>query len=297
MKSALSELELVLTSWASSAVKSRVSSTQKQVVLWFNPELDGVKTPVEGWPFQSLLSALVLVSMYLGFIVVLTFLVKAFGSKKPDSKSPKKSVGEKFRNEPILIVAALYNLVQVILCAYMASSATIEARNQGYTFMCNPFDKNAAGMAGILWIFYMSKVLDFADTVFIILRRKWRQLSFLHVYHHSTIFLIYWLNLNAGYDGDIYYTVALNSSIHFIMYGYYLLRTFNVPVPTFFKLFVTNMQLIQFVTMVGQAIYLTYNSCAYPPRLVYLYFFYILTMIALFTNFKRATYSKKSKTA
>lgn len=34
------------------------------------------------------------------------------------------------------------------------------------------------------------KVLDFMDTVFIVLKKSWRQLSFLHVYHHCTIFLV-----------------------------------------------------------------------------------------------------------
>ena len=34
------------------------------------------------------------------------------------------------------------------------------------------------------------QVLDFMDTIFIILGKKWKQLSFLHVYHHITIFLV-----------------------------------------------------------------------------------------------------------
>jgi hypothetical protein len=29
------------------------------------------------------------------------------------------------------------------------------------------------------------------------------QLSFLHVYHHLTIFMFYWINCNIGYDGDM----------------------------------------------------------------------------------------------
>lgn len=28
------------------------------------------------------------------------------------------------------------------------------------------------------------------------------QLSFLHVYHHLTIFMFYWVNANIGYDGE-----------------------------------------------------------------------------------------------
>jgi elongation of very long chain fatty acids protein 4 len=32
--------------------------------------------------------------------------------------------------------------------------------------------------------------LDFLDTVFIILEKRFNQLSFLHVYHHTSIFLV-----------------------------------------------------------------------------------------------------------
>lgn len=34
------------------------------------------------------------------------------------------------------------------------------------------------------------QVLDFMDTIFIVMKKSWRQLSFLHVYHHCTIFLV-----------------------------------------------------------------------------------------------------------
>lgn len=151
----------------------------------------------------------------------------------------------------------------------MIKGAVTEALAQNYTFICNPFDGKATGMALVLWVFYTSKVLDFFDTIFMVLRGKWRQLSFLHVYHHTSIFLVraclllrvgcggacmhvtgwaadlvsgggdsalavqfYWLNLNAGYDGDVYYTIVVNSFIHFVMYGYYFLTTLNIPVPT-----------------------------------------------------------------
>ena len=69
----------------------------------------------------------------------------------------------------------------------------------------------------MLWLFYMSKVLDFMDTFFIVMKKNWKQLTFLHVYHHSTIFAFYWLNLNAGYDGDIFLTIILNGAIHTVM--------------------------------------------------------------------------------
>merc|ERR1719235_1376326 len=92
----------------------------------------------------------------------------------------------------------LYNAVQVILCAYMCGAAIYVAFVQNsYRLVGNPFDLNELGMARVLHIFYLSKILDFLDTVFMVVRRKWNQISFLHVYHHASILLIYWLNTSA----------------------------------------------------------------------------------------------------
>merc|ERR1719265_576331 len=150
-------------------------------------------------------------------------------------------------------------------------------------------------MAYVLWVFYLSKVLDFMDTVFMVARRKWRQISFLHVYHHASIFLVYWLNLNAGYDGDIYFTVVLNGFIHFVMYGYYAVRTFNVRVPMAIKALITNAQMVQFVCMNLQAGYLLLNDCSFPRKLTWFYLGYIISMLVLFNDFSNKTYGKKKK--
>ena len=100
-----------------------------------------------------------------------------------------------------------------------------KSRSQGYKLVCNAYDPKNPPMANVLWLFYASKVLDFVDTFFIVIGKKWKQLSFLHVYHHTTIFLFYWLNLHVNYDGDIYLTIVLNGAIHTIMYT----RVFPAP--------------------------------------------------------------------
>jgi len=193
----------------------------------------------------------------------------------------------------------IYNATQVILCVYMVSEALQGKIDREFVLVCNPheliLDKVSRGIASVLHLFYLTKVLDFADTIFMILRGKWNQVTFLHVYHHITIYLIYWLILNTGYDGDIYLTVVLNGSIHFIMYFYYLATTFNVSVPKPLKRMVTNMQLIQFVCMMTQAVVLLFMGCPYPVNITKLYLVYIMSMFFLFTNFKRKAYGKQKQ--
>ena len=131
-----------------------------------------------------------------------------------------------------------------------------------------------------------------------IARGHWGQFTFLHTYHHTSIFLVYWAVTNAAYDGDVYYTIVANSFIHFIMYGYYALTTINVPVRAF-AVIVTRAQLLQFVTMMFQAIViLFYPGCtAYPRNITIFYFFYILSLYVLFSNFFGAKYVKVEKSA
>jgi elongation of very long chain fatty acids protein 4 len=148
-------------------------------------------------------------------------------------------------------------------------------------------------MGHLLWLFYVSKVFDFFDTLFIILGKKTAQLSFLHVYHHVTIFLVYWLNLNAGYDGDIYLTVILNGAIHTVMYTYYFLSMHTKDI--WWKKYLTLFQIIQFLTMNAQAIYLLCIGCkTFSPRITGMYLGYILSLLVLFLNFFFKSYGGKS---
>ena len=49
--------------------------------------------------------------------------------------------------------------------------------------------------------------------------------------------------------------------------------------------YVTQLQMLQFVTMNAQAVYILYNKCAYPHPVTYFYLFYILSLFGLFAQF------------
>jgi len=189
----------------------------------------------------------------------------------------------------------IYNPLQVILCSYMTVEAGLLAYRSGYSIVpCNPYNITNPPLANLLWLFYMSKILDFFDTFFIILAKDWKRLSFLHVYHHITIFLMYWLNLNVGYDGDIYLTIVLNGFIHTIMYDYYFMAMHTPDI--WWKKYLTSMQMIQFILMNAQAIFIIATGCdEVPLRLIKLYLAYIFSLLVLFYNFYRKSYSSGAK--
>jgi elongation of very long chain fatty acids protein 4 len=57
-------------------------------------------------------------------------------------------------------------------------------------------------MAKMVWLFYFSKIFEFIDTMIMVFKKNNRQISFLHVYHHSSIFTIWWLVTLVAPNGE-----------------------------------------------------------------------------------------------
>lgn len=87
-----------------------------------------------------------------------------------------------------------HNLFCTILSLYMCVEIWRQAYLGGYSLFSQSIDRTPAGlpMASVLWVFYASKVPEFMDTILMALKRNFRQITFLHVYHHSSIFVIWW---------------------------------------------------------------------------------------------------------
>ena len=158
------------------------------------------KYTIQGWFLTDFYSAFNIALAYFLFVVIGSQIMAFLPAMDP---------------YPIKFI---YNVSQIMLCAYMTIEAVLLAYRNGYSLTpCVGYSQDNPALANLLWLFYVSKVWDFWDTIFIVLGKKWRQLSFLHVYHHITIFLFYWLNSNVFYDGDIYLTIVLNGFIHTVM--------------------------------------------------------------------------------
>jgi len=269
----------------------------RHVCEWANPNLDYDSRITKGWPMVQLHLALAVVAAYL--VLVAVGLYRMPPNWKPSSEPKVKTHWlENFKKEPIRIFQAVYNLVQVLLCLFMIVGTVVVVRQRGFTLVCNVFDSKDTELAFMLWVFYMSKILDFVDTFLIVYRSAWAQFTFLHVYHHASIFLMYWLNVNIAYAGDIYYTVIVNSFIHLVMYYYYLKSSFGAS-PSWGK-YLTQLQMVQFVTMNAQAVYLLYTGCDFPRKVTLTYLFYILSLLVLFLQFyirKHCSRAPKSKEA
>ena len=128
-------------------------------------------------------------------------------------------VGQLIGKRTIKGFSTLHNLFLFLLSLYMWGGILITAAANGFTLWNNAVGSgdNAWRMAKLIWIFYVSKLPEFIDTVIMMLKHNYRQVSFLHLYHHGTIFVIWFIVTMEGPGGDAYFSAMLNSGVHVVM--------------------------------------------------------------------------------
>lgn len=97
--------------------------------------------------------------------------------------------------------------------------------------VCLPADASAWGNnATGLWVvlFVLSKVPELGDTLFLVLRK--RSVIFLHWYHHVTVLLYCWHAFATEAPQALYF-VAMNYSVHAVMYTYYACSAAKIRFP------------------------------------------------------------------
>merc|ERR1711907_65596 len=137
---------------------------------------------------------------------------------------------------------------------------------------------------------YQAYLNEYLDTYIMLLKGNLKQVSFLHVYHHLSISLIWWAIAYSAPGGDAWYSAALNSLVHVVMYMYYYLMGKSSADPTFRKKYLwwgkylTSFQMTQFVSMLAQGVY-TYLYSDYPKWISKFLVVYMMTLLVLFLNF------------
>lgn len=113
-----------------------------------------------------------------------------------------------------------------------------------------------------LWVlvFVFSKYFELIDTAFLVLRKK--PVNFLHWYHHASVLLYCYHALVWEMPTGLHF-VAMNYSVHAIMYTYYFLAAVRARPPRW-GLLVTVLQLVQMA--LGIAITLSHlNFLQFSP--------------------------------
>ncbi|ESO02220.1 hypothetical protein HELRODRAFT_188628 [Helobdella robusta] len=259
-------------------------------------------------------------------IIVILYLIFVVAAPRIMEKRPAMDL------KKLIIV---YNFALVGLSGYMCVEFLLVATLLGYSYSCQPVDweykrdslnmrsvrKNLSSaidkgckifwnfgnvvkyfgyvMINVSWLFFFSKIVELADTVFFILRKKNSQVTFLHVYHHATMIINWWMAAKYVPIGQSFFVGVVNSFIHTLMYVYYALAALGPEMQKYlwWKKYMTKLQLIQFVLVVshtGNNLFYRMD-CDYPWLYNTITFYYTWSMLFLFLNFYYQTYISRKR--
>jgi len=228
------------------------------------PNWAWIRAPIEE---RFLTSTNALLSFSVGYIIVMFLLQQLMSRRKPFGS--------------LLFFTAIHNFFMTAYSFYaLVGTVSIFLENWAKTGFdlrvpfCDPTQSLKPGMDWWLYSFYLSKFLEYIDSLFLVLKGKKlvppdNSQMFLHVFHHSTTASIVWTTwlfpLSIFWMGPV-----TNAFVHTIMYGYYFLVEFDLVHRSFGGKYITPIQLVQFIICMLGVTYETinYKECGSDIRVV-----------------------------
>uniref|UniRef100_A0A1A9VWW7 Elongation of very long chain fatty acids protein n=1 Tax=Glossina austeni TaxID=7395 RepID=A0A1A9VWW7_GLOAU len=139
---------------------------------------------------------------------------------------------------------------------------------------------------------YWLKFSDFLETIFYVLRKKRNQVSFLHVYHHSTVFVGCCLYIKYCFASHFTMIPLVNCFVHTVMYTYYLAASLDLKIDFLpWKRRITQLQILQFFFFaVHTLLALANNWCGLSTLILTVLFIQDTYIAVMFANFYYRTY-------
>ncbi|XP_018567405.1 elongation of very long chain fatty acids protein AAEL008004 [Anoplophora glabripennis] len=237
------------------------------------------------WPLMH--SPVPTIMMVLGYLYVILFL----GPRMMENRKP-------FKLREVLVI---YNGAQVLYSLFMLYEHLVSGWFWDYSYKCQPVDYSnnykALRMANLCWWYYISKLTEFADTLFFVLRKKDSQVSFLHLYHHSLTPLETWILVKFIAGGHGTFSNLINNMVHVVMYFYYMVAAMGPEYQKYlwWKKHLTTLQLLQFTLVFIHSAQLLWMECGYPKFIGALLLLHSTIFFALFSHFYYQTYNKSLK--
>ncbi|XP_043482959.1 elongation of very long chain fatty acids protein 1-like [Leptopilina heterotoma] len=194
-----------------------------------------------------------------------------------------------------------YNVIVAIASAAIFYGLLTSGFTTSLSWGCEPVDFSNSpeplNMTKWVWRVLLLKIAELGDTIIFILRKKYNQCSFLHVYHHAATAVLAWIVCKYAPGGMWTFVMMPNCLVHVIMYTYYLLAALGPRIQKRlnpFKPYLTILQMMQFVIIIIHTTQALMPSCE-PRRkpLACLYMFHVLIIFYNFWDFYKKAYLKK----
>jgi len=185
------------------------------------------------------------------------------------------------------VVMVAYNASNVAISAYIVHQVLTYKMRHKSAFMCNSLNLDDDGLqiSFVFYVFFLQKLWEFMDTWLFIIRKSFRQITFLHLFHHSSITVVVGSILPFEFNGDMYLPILLNSCVHILVYLHYLLTSFGIR--SFWSPYLTALQLGQFSCILTQSLLAYFEGplCGSPDFVKILLIIYMGSMWLLFWAF------------
>ncbi|XP_064547222.1 very long chain fatty acid elongase F-like [Drosophila montana] len=197
------------------------------------------------------------------------------------------------------VVLKVYNLLQIVYNSTLFMLAIY------VIFVVRPFDLNCITVLAqdnpfkrvervLSYAYYINKYFDLLDTIFIVLRKSYKQISCLHLLHHLYMPITgYFVIRFNGYGGHLIVAGVLNLFVHVVMYSYYYISSQIPPAKRRFwwKEYITILQMLQFVIVFAHTIWtLMQPKCEVPKALTQMSLLAATALFLMFANFYTHAY-------
>lgn len=244
---------------------------------------------VDSWFLMSSIWPIVIL------VVSYLYLIKIFGPNYMLHRNPIE----------LKSLMAMYNAIQVVGSLYMFVNFLRGGWFGTYSWICQAVDNNpdpnsqAIIMASTAHLCFLTKLLDFVDTFFFVIRKKDRQITLLHVFHHSMMPIYGWIIVRWLPGGHETFGGMINSLVHFIMYFYYFLSGLGPKMQPYlwWKKYLTMVQMIQFTIVLVKSGLVVFGivECGYPKYLSIYSCILMVLFCLMFFQFYKQEYRKKKK--
>lgn len=293
MKKKLEDLSLFPIVMSSSMDIAGIRSTLKQITSSINYYINDVwdqegDNRIVHYPMMSSgpWSVLTAIAIYL-------YIVKIYGPQVMKNRSAYK----------IRDIMVCYNFLMVFLSGWMFYEGSRFLKFGLDTWGCPKVNYGAEDPATrrflfVAWLFFFSKIIEFSDTIFMILRKKYDHVTNLHVIHHSVVPFSVWMGLKFAPIGLNAWFPLINSFVHSVMYSYYGLSAIAARLGIekmlhIFKPWMTRLQMGQFCLAIIHCLYfIAHRDCRdFPRTFLVLNLGNSLLFLGLFFNFYRKTFT------
>ncbi|XP_059622442.1 elongation of very long chain fatty acids protein AAEL008004-like [Phlebotomus argentipes] len=229
----------------------------------------------------------------LAIMIIYLFTVKKWGPKLMEKRTPFE----------LKTTMNIFNVVQVLLNVYIAIFGGYYSYWQSdFSWSCQPIDHTVVtperlNLVFVSYVYFLSKILDLADTIFFVLRKKNNQITFLHTYHHAGMILGTYIFSRFMSGSHSTLLGVLNAFVHVIMYTYYFLTSFNSDLKNsiWWKKHITQLQLFQFLILILHFAHplIRRPDCSHPRILLCIAMMQNIFMFCLFFDFYLKAYRRK----